>query len=130
MNERIDNLLPVLVERLDTSLLLPHHGVIFQGQGGANGDNSLYFVGKGDCKVNVRDNTGKEHFVRRLDEGDHFGEISIIYNCTRTASVVSMNYNTFAVMTQPLYKRLIQDYPEYENCLKKYVTNTYRDSRV
>ena len=88
-------------------MLLPHHGVIFQGTGGEGEDNALYYVGKGDCKVNVRDNSGKEQFVRRLDEGDHFGEVSIIYNCQRTATVISMNYNTFAVMTQQLYKRLI-----------------------
>lgn len=131
VNERIDSLLPTLVERLDTSLLLPHHAVFLQGQYGQNdGQFALYYVGKGDCKVNVRENNGKEHFIRRLDEGDHFGEVSIIYGCPRTASVISMNYNTFALMTQQLYRRLIQDYPEYEACLKRYVVNTYRDNRI
>lgn len=68
--------------------------------------------------------------MRKLSEGDHFGEVSLIYNCMRTATVVSMNYNTFAVMKQILYKRLVQDFPEYEQCLQSYIVQTYRDSRI
>ena len=36
---------------------------------------TLYFVGKGDCNVTVRNAKGKEVFVSKLNEGDHFGEI-------------------------------------------------------
>jgi len=61
-------------------------------------DQSFYYVGKGDCKVTVKNFRGKEIQVNKLVEGHHFGEISMIYNCERTATVYSMNYNTFAVM--------------------------------
>ena len=33
-------------------------------------------------------------------------------------------------MKYPFYKRMIQDYPEYEQCLKAYVVDTYRDPRT
>lgn len=59
----------------------------------------FYFVGKGKCKVSVKNNRGKDIFVKDLDEGDHFGEVSLIFHCPRTATVTSMNYNTFAVMS-------------------------------
>lgn len=68
--------------------------------------------------------------MRTLDEGDHFGEIALIYNCDRTATVTSMNYNTFATMSSIGYKRLIQDYPEYEVCLKRNLAANYRDHRT
>lgn len=54
----------------------------------------------------------------------------MIYNTERSATVYSMNYNTYAVMKVPLYRRLAQDYPEYESCLKSYVVNNYKDHRV
>ena len=52
--------------------------------------------------------------MKELSEGDHFGEVSIIFECAPTATVTSLNYNTFAVMTAVAYKRLVQEYPEYE----------------
>ena len=75
--------------------------------------------------MTVKNQRGREINVGRLDEGDHFGEIALIYNCERTATVYSMNYNTFAVMKSYLYKRLIQEYPEYEVCLRRYVVSHY-----
>lgn len=60
---------------------------------------NLYFIGKGDCEIRVRDNFGREHEnIRMLTSGDHFGEISMLYHCKRTASVISRNYNTLAYM--------------------------------
>ena len=41
-----------------------------------------------------------------------------------------MNYNTFAFMRNLGYKRLVQDYPEYELCLRRYVVSKYKDHRV
>ena len=51
----------------------------------------------GDCAVNIQDEN-KEIIVayKLLVEGDHFGEIGTIYQCRRTATIVSRNYNTMA----------------------------------
>jgi len=92
---------------------------------GEKDDGSLFYVGKGDCKVMVRNARGKEVFIRKLYEGSHFGEIGMIYGCERSSTVVSMNYNTFAVMKGELFRRLSQDYPEYEICLKRHVVRHY-----
>ena len=35
----------------------------------------MYYIGKGFCHVKLRDNRGKEIYIRRLNEGDHFGEV-------------------------------------------------------
>ena len=105
VSQRMDTFLPQIVERLDISLLLPHANVLTQGD--KEEQPTFYYVGKGDCKVTVKNARGKEILVRTLDEGDHFGEIALIYNCERTATVTSMNYNTFATMSNIGYKRLI-----------------------
>ena len=48
-----------------------------------------------------------------LAEGDHFGEISMIYKCRRSATVMSRNYNTMAVLSEVLFKELIAEFPDY-----------------
>ena len=74
----------------------------------------MYFVGTGDCSVRVRDHLGREVVTRSLDEGDHFGEIALLYKCKRSATVISGNYNTLARLVAPAFKELISEYPEYE----------------
>ena len=91
----------------------------------------MFFIGKGDCEVRVRDERGREHEqIDILVEGDHFGEISLIYKCKRSASVISRNYNTLAKITGNRYRELVAEYPEYEVELKKYVREKYKDPKI
>ena len=39
----------------------------------------MFYIGKGYCHVKVRDHQGRELNIRRLDEGEHFGEVQVIY---------------------------------------------------
>jgi CRP-like cAMP-binding protein len=60
----------------------------------------MYFIAKGDCSVSIRDEKRKEiKNVRKLNPGDQFGEISLVYGCNRTATVSAGNYSTFAKLT-------------------------------
>lgn len=85
-------------------------------------DKDLYFIGKGDCEVQVRDERGRVHEnVRQLVEGNHFGEVALVYSCKRSATVISRNYNTLANMNGERFRELVAEYPEYEKELKKHV---------
>ena len=53
-----------------------------------------------------------------------------MYGCKRTANIISQNYNTYAVLEPTPFIRLIQEYPEYEKCLKDYVCSEYDDFRL
>jgi len=76
----------------------------------------MYFIAKGKYSVFIK----KSHVVsssaislngdktrdradRTLQEGDHFGEIGLIYGCKRTATVESNNYGTLAMLTKSNY---------------------------
>lgn len=75
----------------------------------------MFFIAKGDCDVIVKDKIGdiiEETKARTLNSGAHFGEISLIYNCTRTATVLANNYCTLAKLTKHHYDELVQKYPE------------------
>jgi hypothetical protein len=42
----------------------------------------------------------------------------MIYKCRRTATVISRNYNTLAILSEDDFKSLISEYPEYLKFLK------------
>ena len=84
-----------IVSKLSTVFSTPEESIFHQD------DNSdgIYYIAIGDCAVNIRNQQREELIaVRLLVEGDHFGEIGTIYDCKRTATIVSRNYNTMAVL--------------------------------
>ena len=86
----------LIVSKLSTVLSQPELVIIKQD----DEPDNMYFISSGDCAVNIR-NVDREELVavRLLVEGDHFGEIGVVYGCRRTASVISRNYNTMASLT-------------------------------
>jgi len=62
-------------------------------------------------------------------EGDHFGEIGLLYRCKRTATVISRNYNTVATITRhALIVDLNHEFPQYMKLLKKNIYK-YKESK-
>ncbi len=59
----------------------------------------IYFISQGSVKVSMVDTQNQAYpNLRTLQTGDHFGEISMIYGCPRTATVTCNDYCTFAVL--------------------------------
>lgn len=114
----------LFVRRLLIQLNNPEEYIFRQG------DNStdIYFIAKGSAAVSITDTQklAYENF-RNLYPGDHFGEISAIYNCARTASVISSNYCTFARLPRENFSRLVKELPELETELKSYILQMYND---
>ena len=86
----------------------------------------MYFLAKGDALVEMKDKHGKDHNLGKFGPGSHFGEIALIYQSKRTASVISGNYSTFAKLTFEKFKELTQYIPELEAVIKKHIL-TYED---
>lgn len=82
----------------------------------------MYFISSGDCAIDIRD-VNREKLVaeKLLIEGDHFGEIGVIYDCKRTATVVSRNYNTMSRITSARFYDLSNEIPKYVEGLKRCV---------
>ena len=98
---------------------------IIRGEGDFDGGVNLFFF-----LVKVRDHNGREQVIKILGEGDHFGEIALIYKCKRSATVISSNYNTFARILKPRFREVISEFPEYEQCLKANAIKNYRDKKI
>jgi len=69
-----------------------------------------------------------EHIVRVLVEGAQFGEIGVAYNCKRTATVLTRNYNTLARLSKERYNEMIGTYPEYQSKMLRSIYG-YKQSR-
>lgn len=65
-----------------------------------------------------------------MHEGDHFGELALIYKCTRTATVISKQYNTFARISASKFRMVASQFPEYAKLLRINAMNKYRDSEI
>jgi len=87
----------------------------------------MYFVQKGDAAVNIIDQNGFLHqAIKLLRVGDHFGEISLMFRCNRTATVLSMNYNNFAFLSYNSWREIVNMYPGFLKLQKKFY-RTYKD---
>ena len=87
----------------------------------------MYFIAKGDNYVTIKDTQKRENKnFKKLVPGDHFGEISLVYGCPRSASIMSGNYCTYAKLPLENYKVLLSEVPEVKDSFKRY-TYTYTD---
>ena len=128
---RAERLLDTIVVTLGTAMEPPDSEVVKQDDDGKKDEDiAMYFVGTGHCKVKVRDQNGNEQWCGTLNEGDHFGEIAMIYKCKRSATVYSSNYNTFASIDKPRFREVISEFPEYEIALKNNAIKSYRDKKI
>jgi F-box/leucine-rich repeat protein 7 len=86
-----------IVSKMGTVFATPEEPIIKQD----DPSDSLYYISQGDCTVDIIDEKRvNQKNVRLLTEGSHFGEIGVIYNCVRTASITSRNYNTMAILSR------------------------------
>lgn len=53
---------------------------------GADGDN-FYVVDSGECEIFQRGDDGEEKFLKKIESGDSFGELALIYGQPRAATV-------------------------------------------
>mmetsp|Transcript_112257 Transcript_112257/g.155000 ORF Transcript_112257/g.155000 Transcript_112257/m.155000 type:complete len:255 (+) Transcript_112257:1203-1967(+) len=116
-----------LLGKFEIKLTVPEEEVVVQEQLEEN--PFMYFVAKGRCTVFVKDKLDsgdQKKQIRILYEGEHFGEISCIYNCKRTATVISNNYCTLAKLSKDNFMELQTYFDSLSSHFKRYIA-TYND---
>lgn len=111
-----------LVKKLKNVFKKPEDEIIVQGQVA----NHLYFLVDGECEVLVLDAQNINVPVCYLYRGAHFGEIGVVYNISRTATVRAMYYCTIAELSKCDYEVLTAAYPQIV-CKLRRCTEVYRD---
>jgi CRP-like cAMP-binding protein len=92
--------------------------VIKQGEEGTH----FYMMVEGECHVILNQKAkhnviyDKPEYGNKISTGCYFGEISLIHDCGRTASVITQTHCTFAVMCKESFLNLGQDFLNKMNC--------------
>ena len=113
--ETNERLLEFVLYRVSTNSYLPEDVIVKQG----NEASEMYFLSKGECQVLVKDENHNESVVRLLEEGSLFGEVALIANGKRTATIRCMNYCTCAALSQAAFKEICKHFPETFHKIKE-----------
>jgi len=74
--------------------------------------NSLYIILEGRLKVYVADEEGRQALLAFLNKGDFFGELSLLDDEPRSASVMTVEPARLLCLTQDSFRRFIDAHPE------------------
>ena len=123
---RVENYLIRIILFLGTVLTQPEDEIITYD----DEDRDLYFIMNGNCVVRLKNELGRDYISDTLlDEGDHFGEISLAHKCRRTATVISRSYNTLGKLSYLHYREVAYEFPELAEIIRQYI-QTYDDSQT
>ena len=66
--------------------------------------DSLYAILSGKVKVYLSDDDGREIIIKILDAGEHFGELALLDDSPRSASVMTIEETKLAVISKPSFE--------------------------
>ncbi|MEJ2237391.1 MAG: Crp/Fnr family transcriptional regulator [Gemmatimonadales bacterium] len=81
--------------------------IVFENDPG----DSLYIVDKGQVKVVLTGEDGREVILSVLSDGDFFGEMSLIDDLPRSANVIAMEDSTLIVLYRDDFRRCLSETP-------------------
>jgi CRP/FNR family cyclic AMP-dependent transcriptional regulator len=74
--------------------------------------NSMFILIEGEMRVYVEDEEGKQLTVRILNPGHSFGEVALIGDFPRTASVMTLTDSVVAAFSRERYLSFLEQYPQ------------------
>lgn len=85
----------------------PGDMIIVQGEPGTQ----LFFVVKGSCDVLIQTEEGRSKKVATKQAGDYFGEVALVLDQKRTASIVARSFCILAKLTRDAFETVLNDCP-------------------
>lgn len=88
--------------------------------------NSLYIILDGEVKVFLSNEDGREIIINTQSAGDHFGELALLDNAPRSASVMTTVKSTLGVISKEDFCTVITRHPELALKLIRELTRRVR----
>ena len=101
-----DNEKAIVVDAMDEKKCFKKEVVIKEGDEG----NCLYIVGTGTlaCTKIFKGNT-EPTFLKRYESGDAFGELALLYNVPRAATIQSDNESVLYALDRATFVHIVKD---------------------
>ena len=74
--------------------------------------DSLFVIESGKVKVYCSDKNGKEFIMNTQREGDYFGELALLDDSTRSASVRTVEKSSFCIIFKDDFNRVLDAHPK------------------
>lgn len=88
--------------------------------------DSLYLIESGRVKVYCSDKNGKEFIMNTLATGDHFGELALLDDDKRSASVRTMEKSNFCIIYKEDFNHVLAQQPNIAKTLIRNLTRRVR----
>ena len=88
--------------------------------------DSLYVIETGRVKVYCSDKNGKEFIMNTLSGGDYFGELALLDDDKRSASVRTMEKSNFCIIYKEDFNKVIEQQPNIAKTLIRNLTRRVR----
>jgi len=82
--------------------------------------DSLFIIESGKVKVYCSDKNGKEFIMNTQGEGDYFGELALLDDSARSASVRTVEKSSFCIIFKDNFNRVLDEHP---NIARKLIRN-------
>jgi CRP-like cAMP-binding protein len=102
----------VLLMALKPQTFAPDGYIAREGEVG----KEIYFISRGEVEVTSNDGASRHG---KLEDGDYFGDLSLILGEKRTASVRALTYCEIFVLSRDDFNRIKNEYPEFRDVLTK-----------
>ncbi len=97
--------LEIIIDAMNEKIVEPKTRVIAQGDDG----DFLFCVEHGKLDCFKRGVDGTERLVKTCESGDNFGELALLYNCPRAASVVAREQSVLWQLDRETFSRIVKD---------------------
>ena len=77
--------------------------IITQGESGSE----YYIIKRGQCQVTVNNSDGQQTKLKILKEGEAFGEVALLYDAVRTATVTALTEGSLWKLDGHIFKKII-----------------------
>jgi ATP-binding cassette subfamily B protein len=108
-----DSLLKRLSKLMTSEKFSESREIVRQGDEG----DKFYIIVRGKAEIRHCDSNGKEDIISVLSDGDHFGEIALLKNVPRTASVISRTPSIVLTLQRDHFHAMVDESPEIKEHL-------------
>ena len=74
--------------------------------------DKLYVIVRGTVDVLVKDQAGKEQFIDCMEDGDYFGEMALLLNQPRSATIRTVTPSLLLSLTTEQFFHMLDQFPE------------------